>query len=87
MLKGQDNPYYLFSGNNRFIKLRKDYIQGLGGTVNFTIIGSCYNLIDKQELGIGKLQQISFYIRYLENKDQVYRFNIKLIFYIINKVD
>ena len=87
MLKGRDNPYYLFSGNNKFIKLKKDYIQGLGDTINFAIIGSCRDLIDEQELSIGKLSQISFYIRCLENKNQVYRFNVKLIFYIINKVD
>jgi len=56
MLKGQDNPYYLFSGNNRFIKLKKDYIWGLGDTVDFAIIGGRRDLIDKQELGIGKLR-------------------------------
>ena len=69
MLKGQDNPYYLFSRNNGFIKLKKDYIQGLGDTINFTIIGGCRDLINEQELGMGKLQQTSFYIRCLENKD------------------
>ena len=47
MLKGRDNPYYLFFRNNGFIKLKKDYIWGLGDTVDFTIISSHCDLIDE----------------------------------------
>ncbi|KAF2180266.1 hypothetical protein K469DRAFT_693424 [Zopfia rhizophila CBS 207.26] len=54
VLKGRDDPYYSSSRNNQFIKLKKDYIHGLGDTVNLTIV--C-------------------------------RFNVKLIFRIIDKVD
>ena len=56
MLKGQDNPYYLFSKNNGFIKLKKDYIQRLRNTVDFAVISGRYDPIDKQELGMGKLR-------------------------------
>ncbi|KAF2185424.1 hypothetical protein K469DRAFT_687787 [Zopfia rhizophila CBS 207.26] len=87
VLKGRDDPYYSFSGNNKFIKLKKDYIKGLGDTVDFAIVGGRRDPIDEQELGIGKLRWTSFYIGCLENKDQVCRLDVKPIFCILDKVD
>jgi DNA ligase-4 len=87
VLKGRDEPYYSFSGSNRFIKLKKDYIQGLGDTADFAIVGGRRDPIDEQELGMGKLRWTSFYIGCLENKDRVCRLGVKPIFRIIDKVD
>ena len=87
VLKGRDDPYYSFSGDSRFIKLKKDYIQGLGDTVDFSIVGGRRDSIDEQELGMGKLQWTSFYIGCLENKEQVCRLDSKSIFRIVDKVN
>jgi len=38
VFKGCDDPYFSFHGTNRFIKLKKDYIIGLGDTADFVII-------------------------------------------------
>ncbi|KAH8727374.1 hypothetical protein GQ44DRAFT_725266 [Phaeosphaeriaceae sp. PMI808] len=87
VLKGRDDPYYSFSGNKRFVKLKKDYIQGLGDTVDFAIVGGRRDPIDEQELSMGKLRWTSFYVGCLENKDQVCRLDAKPIFRIIDRVD
>ncbi|KAF2190305.1 hypothetical protein K469DRAFT_723135 [Zopfia rhizophila CBS 207.26] len=87
VLKGRDDPYYSSSENNGFIKLKKDYIKGLGDTVDFAIVGGRRDPIDEQELGLGKLRWTSFYIGCLENKDQVCRLDVKPIFCILDMVD
>jgi DNA ligase-4 len=75
VLKGCIDPYFSFKSADSFIKLKKDYIPGLGDTADFAIVGGRRNAKDEQEIDIGKLWWTSFYIRYLENKDEVYRFN------------
>jgi len=37
-LKGYNDPYYCFSTNCRPLKLKKDYILGLGDTVDFSSV-------------------------------------------------
>jgi hypothetical protein len=76
-----------FHGARSFIKLKKDHIAGLGDTADFTIVGGRRDARDEQEFGIGKLWWTSFYIRCLENKDEVCRFNAKLRFRIIDVAD
>jgi hypothetical protein len=55
VLKGCDDPYFSFNGTASFIKLKKDYIAGLGDTADFAIVGGRRDARDEQELGIGKL--------------------------------
>ena len=55
MLKKCDNPYFSLNSAKAFIKLKKDYIAGLGDTANFAIVGRHRDARDEQELGIGKL--------------------------------
>jgi DNA ligase 4 len=55
VLKGSADPYFLFNSANLFIKLKKDYIPGLGDTADFAIVGGHRNTKDKQEISIGKL--------------------------------
>jgi DNA ligase 4 len=67
--------------------LKRDNIAGLGDTADFTIVGGLRDARGEQELGIGKLWWTSFYIRCLENKDEMCRFNAKPTFRIIDTVD
>ncbi len=55
ILKNWDNLYFSFKKTKSFIKLKKDYISGLGDTTNFTIIRGYRDARDEQELRIKKL--------------------------------
>jgi DNA ligase 4 len=55
VLKDCDDSYFLFSGIQSFIKLKKDYIPGFGDTTDFAVIGGRRDIKDEQEIGIGKL--------------------------------
>ncbi|KAH7141584.1 hypothetical protein B0J13DRAFT_637368 [Dactylonectria estremocensis] len=87
VLKGCDDAYFSFNRSRPFIKLKKDYIPGLGDTVDFVIIGGRCDAGDEQELGIGSLWWTSFYIGCIENKDEVCCFNVKPRFRIIDMID
>ncbi|KAH7109337.1 hypothetical protein EDB81DRAFT_769177 [Dactylonectria macrodidyma] len=87
VLKGCDDPYFSFNGSKPFIKLKKDYIPGLGDTADFVIIGGRRDAGDEHELGIGSLWWTSFYIGCIDNKDEVCRFNTKPRFRIIDMID
>jgi DNA ligase 4 len=67
--------------------LKKDYIPGLGDTADFAIIGGRRDARDEQELDIGKLWWTSFYVGCLENKNDVWRFDAKPRFRIIDVID
>lgn len=68
-----------------FIKLKKDYIAGLGLLLIFAIVGERRDARDEQELG--KLWWTSFYVGCLENKDEVCRFDDKPRIRIIDTID
>jgi DNA ligase 4 len=85
MLKGCDDPFFSLDGT-RFIKLKKDYIAGLGDTADLAIVGGRRDATDEQELNIGRLRWISFYIGCLENKDEVCRSNAKPHFRILDAI-
>jgi DNA ligase 4 len=66
--------------------LKKDYIAGLGDTVDLAIVGGRRDATDEQEMNIGRLRWTSFYIGCLENKDEVRRSNAKPHFRILDTV-
>ena len=87
VLKGCSDPYFSFNESKPSIKLKKDYIPGLGDTADFVIIGGRRDARDEQELDIGKLWWTSFYVGCLENKDDVCCFDAKPRFRIIDIID
>jgi DNA ligase 4 len=86
ILKRSDQPYFSFNRTKPFIKLKKDYITGLGDTADFVIIGGRRDVRDEQELALGKLWWTSICVGCLENKEQVRRFDDKPRFRIIDVV-
>ena len=87
VLKGCGDPYFSFKRTKPFIKLKKDYIPGLGDTADFAIVGGRRDARDEQALGIGKLWWTSFYVGCLENKNKVFCFGAKPRFHIIDIID
>jgi DNA ligase-4 len=78
VLKASDEPYFpIYSTGvdhmfGRWIKLKKDYIPGLGDTVDLALIGACYNTRDAQSLSqVQKLKWTHFLVGCLLNKDSV----------------
>ncbi|KAI9035313.1 ATP dependent DNA ligase domain protein [Aspergillus affinis] len=94
VLKGCEDPYFTFTGGangsfGRWIKLKKDYIPGLGDTVDLTIIGGSYNARDAVALRERhkKILWTHFFIGCLVNKDSVLQSNVKPRFRVIDVVD
>jgi ATP dependent DNA ligase domain len=87
VLKGCTDLYLCLDDSAQQIKLKKDYIAGLGDTVDFVIVGGRRDARDEAELRMGKLWWTSFYAACLENKDQVRRFDKRPIFRILARID
>jgi DNA ligase 4 len=47
VLKGCNYPYFSLNGAKAFIKLKKDYIVGLGDTADFAIVSRHHNARDE----------------------------------------
>ncbi|CAI7601087.1 unnamed protein product [Penicillium glandicola] len=78
VLKASDEPYFpIYSTGvdhmfGRWIKLKKDYIPGLGDTLDVALIGARYNSRDAADLRqIKKLKWTHFFVGCLVNKDRV----------------
>lgn len=91
VLKPTDGPYFsvrdprpgCFDG--QVIKLKKDYIPGLGDTADFAVLGASYNAADAHAGHIvGKYT--SFAIGCLDNKEEVLRFSTLPIFRFLGMI-
>ncbi|KAL6235535.1 hypothetical protein BDW75DRAFT_209308 [Aspergillus navahoensis] len=94
ILKGCEDPYFPIlvdpgaSCEGRWIKLKKDYIPGLGDTVDLALVGAAYNARDASMLGLAKKETWThFFVGCLENKEAVLQSNAEPRFRIIDVVD
>ncbi|KAH1857987.1 hypothetical protein KXX54_001580 [Aspergillus fumigatus] len=94
VLKGCEDPYVsIFPGSEngsggRWIKLKKDYIPGLGDTVDLTLIGARYDSRDAAALNSStKIFWTHFYIGCLVNKDAVLQSAAEPRFLVMDVID
>jgi DNA ligase-4 len=94
VLKGCEDPYFPIlinpgdSCTGRWIKLKKDYIPGLGDTIDVALIGAAYNARDASTLTREKrLSWTHFFVGCLENKDAVLQGSATPRFCIVDVID
>ncbi|KAI9847974.1 MAG: hypothetical protein M1837_001492 [Sclerophora amabilis] len=92
ILKPIDQPYFTLgdvspSRSGGWIKLKKDYIRGLGDTADFAIVGAGFDVRSARELDIKGLRWTHFHIGCLLNKDDVVRFGHKPHLRVIEAFD
>lgn len=86
VLKGCDDPYFSLAGSPQSIKLKRDYITGLGDVADLAIVGGRRDAKDEQALNMGKLSWTTFHLGCLENRDEVHRFAVRPRFQIVGEV-
>lgn len=86
VLKGADDPYFSWKQGTRGIKLKKDYIMGLGDTIDLCIVGGRNEGRAGLGLNVGHLTWTHFYVACLTNKQEVVRYGELPSFRIIDCV-
>lgn len=94
VLKASDEPYfpiYAAGVNNsfgRWIKLKKDYIPGLGDTLDLLLVGACYNAQDAAALSsLTNLRWTHFLVGCLLNKDATIQCEARAHYRIVDVVN
>ncbi|KAL4781100.1 hypothetical protein BJX76DRAFT_363878 [Aspergillus varians] len=94
VLKGCEDPYFpilIDPGDScvgRWIKLKKDYIPGLGDTIDLALVGAAYNSRDASTLGFVKeASWTHFFVGCLVNKDGVLQSDAVPRFHFIDVID
>ncbi|OQV07628.1 ATP dependent DNA ligase domain-containing protein [Cladophialophora immunda] len=83
VLKGRRDPYLSINWNANAIKLKKDYIKGLGDAADLCIVGGRRDAAEAEQCG-GSPNWTAFYVACLQNKEIVQRFGSKPEFLILD---
>ena len=86
VLKGLDEAYYSWKEPSIGIKLKKDYIAGLGDTADMCIVGGRRDARAEAGLELGDLTWTFFYLACLVNKAEVSRYDRKPIFTVVDRI-
>ncbi|KAL8711697.1 MAG: hypothetical protein Q9220_003868 [cf. Caloplaca sp. 1 TL-2023] len=93
VLKPSSDPYFGFGKSAQgsvvkgWIKLKRDYIPGLGDTLDFAIIGAGYDASRAAQLNCPTLKWTRFYMGCLRNKKEVVEKKAKQCFRIVGAID
>ena len=90
VLKPSDEPYFNFVQHPTdgypgcWIKLKKDYITGLGDTADFAIVGAGYDAVEAAKKGVRNILWTHFHIGCLRDKEDVVRFGTKPSYVVVD---
>ncbi|KAK4544233.1 hypothetical protein LTR36_004443 [Oleoguttula mirabilis] len=88
VLKPCGVPYFSLEPNplgqmRSYIKLKKDYMVGLGDDADFAVIGASYNAQQALKCGLSGIKWTDFHLGCLVNADEVRRFEAKPVFQLV----
>ena len=86
VLKGLRDPYVNRQGTQRHIKLKKDYIPGLGDSADLAVVGGRYEANGVLALGSGTWWWTNFFLACVENKADALAQNTRPSFRIVGEV-
>jgi DNA ligase 4 len=88
VLKRLDDSYFSERGNGHTgaIKLKPDYLRGVGDQVDVCIVGGRLDQTEAERVG-GSLRWTSFYVACLTNKEDVQQYGSKMDFMILDTID
>lgn len=86
VLKGCNDPYFSTDRHDNAIKLKKDYIKGLGDHADLCIIGGRRDATDAERLGRW-LRWTTLYLACLKNKEDVVRYGAKPLFLVLRDLN
>lgn len=93
VLKPSHEPYFPAVGNRTgkfascWIKLKKDYIAGLGDTADFAIIGATYDSSEAARVGKTNLSWTRFHIGCLTNREAILCLGAKPHFAVVDSLN
>lgn len=93
VLKPSQEPYFRTAGYRTgkfascWIKLKKDYIAGLGDTADFAIVGATYDSSEAARMDKENLSWTRFHMGCLTNKDAVLRLGAKPHFAVVDSLN
>lgn len=84
-------PYFLMESRSgacrdSYIKLKKDYIAGLGDEADFAVIGASYDAQQALKSGLWNPEWTSFHLGALRNKFEVDRFGARPVFKVVGTI-
>ncbi|KAF6218993.1 hypothetical protein HO133_005537 [Letharia lupina] len=92
ILKPSDEPYFNLGTrgqgrfSNRWVKLKKDCIQGLGDTADFAVVGAGYDVNEAEKYEGMNIRWTHFYIGCLRNKAAVLHAGEKPQFFVFDQI-
>ena len=90
VLKPCDVPYFSLENPEHrvlsYIKLKKDYIQGLGDEADFAVVGASYNAQQAMSSGLARVRYTDFHLGALTNKEEVWRFGRRPIYHFVGTI-
>ncbi|KAK1065149.1 hypothetical protein LTR74_008121 [Friedmanniomyces endolithicus] len=69
-----------------YIKLKKDYIEGMGDEVDFAVVGASYNAQQALRSGVPRVKWTDFHLGCMMNAAEVQRFGAKPVFKIVGTI-